>query len=434
MQHARWREVASTEADLRRRAKQILLAHDRYLAGARVEGVRQLVLDSWRRSLGAGVDPEKTAPALLDSAQLTQRRAEHPLSEAMPLIRHLLLDSVVDSGMLLALTDADGRLLWVDGHPGMRTRAEQMLFVPGADWSESAVGTNAPGTALALDGPVQIFAAEHLSRTVTPWSCSAAPIHDPDTGAVLGVLDLTGGDDIAGPQSLSLVRVTVAAIETQLRLDRMQRTAARSSRVPRADPRPGDRLEVLGAHQAVLRTFEAGAEHLRRLSPRHSELLLLLVDSGDGMSAAELGVALSERDLPAVTVRAEMSRLRTVLGPLRLSSRPYRLREPIATDLEDVRTAMRAGDYRGAVSCYRGPVLPFSESPGIRELREDLHCGLRAGLLRSENPEALLSFAESPHGRDDLAVWRAAQRCLPLGSPKRAHVSEHLRRLLDRSA
>ena len=90
-----------------------------------------------------------------------------------------------------------------------------MNFVPGADWSEASAGTNAPGTALALDRPVQIFGAEHLARQVTPWSCSAAPIHDPDNGAMLGVLDVTGGNDVATPQSLTLVRATVAAVEAE---------------------------------------------------------------------------------------------------------------------------------------------------------------------------------------------------------------------------
>ena len=115
----------------------------------------------------------------------------------MPVIRRLLVESAADAGLLVAVSDAVGQLLWVEGSPSMRSRAEAMHFVPGADWSEISAGTNAPGTSLALDRPVQIFGAEHLARQVAPWSCSAAPIHDPDTGAVLGVLDLTGGAEVA---------------------------------------------------------------------------------------------------------------------------------------------------------------------------------------------------------------------------------------------
>ena len=61
-----------------------------------------------------------------------------------------------------------------------------MHFVCGADWSEQGAGTNALGTAIAVDHPVQIFSAEHFNRIVHPWQCSGAPIHDPATGEILG--------------------------------------------------------------------------------------------------------------------------------------------------------------------------------------------------------------------------------------------------------
>ena len=50
-----------------------------------------------------------------------------------------------------------------------------MHFVPGADWSEESAGTNAPGTALALGRPVQIFGPEHLLRPVTAVELLGGP-------------------------------------------------------------------------------------------------------------------------------------------------------------------------------------------------------------------------------------------------------------------
>lgn len=414
------------ERDLKRRARQVMHAHDAYLTGTAHPSIRPLVLESWRRSLVAGVDPERgVAPVRFDDDDVARLRAGHPLAAAMPVIRRLLLDSVVDAGLLLALSDAAGRLLWVEGHPGLRSRAEGMAFVAGADWSEATVGTNAPGTALALDQPVQIFAAEHLSRPVTPWSCSAAPIHDPDTGAVMGVLDLTGGGEVASPQSLMLVRATVAAVEAEMRVDRLRAlTVGRRPATP-ARARVAE-LQVLGAHQAVLRQ----AETVTRLSLRHSEILLLLLAAPDGLTAAELAVALSERDAPEVTIRAEMSRLRCALGDVELLSRPYRVVGPMVSDLAQVRRAVEAGNYRQAVAAYHGPVLPTSEAPAVVELREDLHSRLRAGLMRSADPDALLCFADTDHGRDDLALWRRALDILPTDSPRRGEIEVHVHRLL----
>ncbi len=82
----------------------------------------------------------------------------------------------------MAVSDAAGRLLWVEGHAGALRRAERMNFVEGAAWDEAHAGTNAPGTALALDHEVQIFATEHFRHTVQDWTCAAAPIHDAETG------------------------------------------------------------------------------------------------------------------------------------------------------------------------------------------------------------------------------------------------------------
>ncbi len=214
-------------------------AHDQFVSTGLVDpALRRLVFDSWRRSVEGGLDPEQALAAIrLDDEALADIRDSHPLAAGMPVIRRLLVESAAEAGLLVAVSDAAGQLLWVEGDSSLRSRAEDMHFLPGADWSEASVGTNAPGTALALDRPVQIFGAEHLARQVTPWSCSAAPIHDPDTGAVLGVLDLTGGAEVATPQSLTLVRATVAAVEAELRIERLSPAPGSDSRQRLDDPR-----------------------------------------------------------------------------------------------------------------------------------------------------------------------------------------------------
>ena len=137
------------------------------------------------------------------------------------MIRRLLVDDAADSGVVVAVTAADGTLLWVEGDRKACRKAEAMNFVPGADWSERGAGTNAPGTALALDPELQIRGSEHFSRIVQPWSCTAVPVHDPDTGALLGAIDLTGGTQVASPQTLALVRATAVAVENHLALLRL---------------------------------------------------------------------------------------------------------------------------------------------------------------------------------------------------------------------
>ena len=84
----------------------------------------------------------------------------------------------------MVVSDADGTLLWLEGAPRVRlAAANSMNFAVGALWSEGGAGTNAIGTALAADHAVQVFAAEHFNEVVQAWTCAAAPVHDPDTGA-----------------------------------------------------------------------------------------------------------------------------------------------------------------------------------------------------------------------------------------------------------
>jgi transcriptional regulator of acetoin/glycerol metabolism len=407
-------------ADPRSVARAVAVAHEHFVTGDDPAGVRPVVLDSWRRSRRSGVDPDGGPPPVeLTDAALERHRSAHPLAAVLPVVRRLLVDSAADTALIVGVADAAGRLLWVEGEHRLRSRAAAALnFVEGARWDEAAAGTNAPGTALALDRPVRIFASEHFVRTAAAFSCSAAPIHDPDTGAVLGALDVTGGDGVVSAQAFALVRATVAAVEAELRLQRLLPPAA-------ARAGAGHRLDVLGRDQAVL----VGGAGAVRLSLRHSELLLALTRHPEGLSADQLAVLLYDADPAGVTVRAEMARLRPVVADLGLASRPYRLRAGLRTDADRVRELLEQGSVRRALAAYPGPVLPRSEAPVVAEARAELTRHLRAAVLGRGDPELLLEYGRTAAGATDVGVWRAALAGLAAGSPRRAAVTAHLDRL-----
>lgn len=403
-------------ADPRRRAGALRRAHEAFLTGASISGpVRPVVAESWRRSAGALVRPDALAPVdLLDDA-LEQYRRAHPLAAVMPLLRDLLGAVADDGEHVLAVCDAQGRLLWVEGHCGVLRKAEAMNFVPGASWDEAHAGTNAPGVATAVDHAVQIFAAEHYSSLVQPWTCAAAPIHDPRTGALLGAVDITGGDHLASPQSLALVQATARAAEAHL------------AGLPPAPPGRA-LLRALGRDEALL---DADTRALR-LGRRHSEIIVLLACHAGGLTGDQLSLELyGERAVNPVTLRAELSRLRHLLGPALLDSRPYRLRVPAECDFDDVTHALDRGAVAEAMRAYGGPLLPESDAPGVTRLRDRLERQLRAALLASRDCALLDTWTRTAWGEHDLQVWEALLTTLPASSPRRAMVGvrvEELRR------
>ncbi|MET7748827.1 GAF domain-containing protein [Micromonospora sp. NPDC005367] len=390
-------------ADPAERIAQVAAAHEAFLTvGAAPDRVRDVVRRSWQRS--ALLDPEATAPVDLTDDALVDYRAAHPLARVLPLFRDLLGGIAFDGAHLMAICDAHGRLLWVEGHPGVLRRAEAMNFVPGARWDEAHAGTNAPGTALAVDHSVQIFATEHFSRRVQRWTCAAAPIHDPRTGRLLGAVDITGGDHLANPQSLALVRATARAAEAELAADRPLEPGVAT-------------VLALGRDEAELRVDRRRV----RLGRRHSELLVLLLEHPEGRSGEQLGLDLYGDDrLHPVTVRAELSRLRRALGPELLDSRPYRLRGTVRADFRSVTALLDRGDPAGALDAYTGPLLPASDAPGVARLRRFIDGQLRAAVLATADPALLAAWTATPAGTDDLAAWQALARTLPPGAPRRS--------------
>ena len=180
---------------------------------------RSLISASWERSLAAHVDPDRRMPrAVYSDDEMTDLRNGHPLNEVMPLLRSTLV-SIADEAMhVMLVTDADGTILWREGATRLLHAADATGLSPGFSVSEASIGTNAMGTTLAVDAPVQIHSAEHLVRAYHIWTCAAAPVHDPDTGLILGAIDISGPIHTMHPAMAQLVSATAQLAENQLRV------------------------------------------------------------------------------------------------------------------------------------------------------------------------------------------------------------------------
>ena len=246
------------------------------------------------------------------------------------------------------------------------------------------------------------------------------PVHDPETGALIGAIDLTGGTQVASPQTLAPVRATVVAIENQLALLRLTGSTT-------ADSTAAARLTVLGADRPRWPvTDEHGQLRANTLTGRHADILVLLSRHPEGLSADHLALLLDEEDLDVVTIRAEMSRLRRVIGGECIASRPYRLLAPIASDVGDVFDALEAGDVAEALSRYSGTLLPQSVSPAIARLRTEPSASLRGAVLAAGNLARVRRWLELPDGRDDRDGWRLLHDSAKSKPVTRARARGHL--------
>ncbi|AXE53849.1 helix-turn-helix domain-containing protein [Aurantimicrobium sp. MWH-Uga1] len=408
--------------------------------------VRAVVRDSWSRAEQSQLDPDRMlSPLLFESSELHDYREAHPLAQMMPVIRKLLVrDADNDSGMLVAVGDAMGRLLWVEGDQGLKSRAESMMFVEGSDWSESVAGTSAPGTALALDHAIQIRRDEHYNRLVHAWSCTAVPVHDPETKAIIGVIDITGGDQAVDRHTMPLVEATAHAVETELMVSRLRSRDAASSRsaanskfvlfnnLPSSVKNKSARatLHILGRDTALLTIGDRSLE----LTQRHAEIMTLLAWNRSGLSAERLSELLWGDPYATSRLRPEMVRLRKLLEKFQPGiapeSKPYRLPEQVEIDAQHVVALLDRGAHRAALSAFRGTLLPDSVSPGIEEIRNEVCSHLRESLLSDASVEVLMDYANSEQGLEDLDVWHQVLKMLPAKSPKRAHVVAHVENLV----
>ncbi|HWH12937.1 MAG TPA: GAF domain-containing protein [Solirubrobacteraceae bacterium] len=476
-------------------ARALRRLHEAFQSGTDVRGrVRAVVTRSWARSADAGIDPSgHLARIVMDDREIEERWSRHPLYPVLPMLRDLLSGATSESSHMLVISDAKGVLMWIEGHHRVIEATHDMHFVCGADWSEAGAGTNALGTAIAVDHPVQIFSAEHFNRIVHPWQCSGAPIHDPATGEILGVVDLTGHLRTAHPHTLALVTAAAGMAEAYLRHDQLRRDEAlreaylervagvtqptalvrpsghvvmavphgwldagvgaveRGGELTLSDGTLADTEPLDGLDGYVLWRRSAGERQAKPPAGVRLELLgdrprILLPGSRLELSArhAEIlavlmlagrGLTADELTLEVYGEAGKPVTLRAELSRLRrdlgglLRARPYALAAPVASDLFDAERLLADGRLAEALAATGRGLLPRSDAPRIVEAREGLASGLRDAIVRSGDPDLLAAWCRSSLGADDAPAARTLVANLSPDDGRAAAARAHVGRL-----
>ncbi|MGY1707677.1 sigma-54-dependent Fis family transcriptional regulator [Geodermatophilus sp. SYSU D00697] len=226
----------------------VAAARAQFLGGGPA-GVRDLVAASWRRSRSAGVDADEYRIRHHDDVDLDSRlvRCARPVIER-------LADEMVDVPVAIALSDAQARIVHrLDCSTAVGRPLDRVDFTAGFSFAEGGVGTNGIGTVFEAGTSVSVVGAEHFTEALVRFACTGAPILNPVTGRVEGVLDVSSLAEDWTPLMQSLVRRAAADIGHNLLLDRGQSLQALFETFARADARPRQAVMAVGESVMVNR-------------------------------------------------------------------------------------------------------------------------------------------------------------------------------------
>lgn len=184
----------------------------------------EIIKNSHQRSKVYGIEKERTfsKKILMGNEVSSALDKNKELIEVAFEFINMLYDFLDTSGFIIFLTDNEGCILNIIGDKKIIESAKRLDMVVGTYMDEKNIGTNAMGTAIKEDAPIQISEKEHFINVYHRWTCSAAPIHNTN-GKIIGTLNLTGNSELVHPHTLGLVVAAVKSIENQLKVESSKR-------------------------------------------------------------------------------------------------------------------------------------------------------------------------------------------------------------------
>jgi len=172
-----------------------------------------LLSDSWFRSQLYGLDRTADDFPRVRQGELADVLASNAGLQqfAQPVIKQLA-QKLAEKQSVVILSDATGLVLNTFGDMHSMEKAQRYALAPGNLWSECGRGTNAIGTALAIDDGCEIQGHQHFLTLNQGLYCAAMPLQMPN-GQIAGVLDISGPAHFPHPQTFSWVQAAAKQIE-----------------------------------------------------------------------------------------------------------------------------------------------------------------------------------------------------------------------------
>lgn len=185
---------------------------------------QKLIKESKERCVQCGITEDQVySKKMIDHSELQQKFTENRdlILTASPYMEHLM-SIVRGNNFFVLLTDKDGCILNAMGDEKILSEAFDLKMVAGAYMNEESIGTNAMSLVIKSKEPIQLSGTDHFIEAYHRWTCSGAPIKDPN-GNLIGALDLTGYSDSVHPHTLGMVIAASNAIEEMLKVQEYNR-------------------------------------------------------------------------------------------------------------------------------------------------------------------------------------------------------------------
>ena len=174
--------------------------------------VRPPILASWHRSRALSVAADH-----IELPYLGDIETDTPLTRSAEPVLRRLHEQLAGQAVSIVLTDPTGLVLSRRTADAQLDRhLDAVRLAPGFSYAEEFVGTNGIGTALEAGTPTVVFGHEHFAENLEHLACAGAPIHDPISGRLVGVIDLTCWRRDAESLLLTLAKTTAEQIEHAL--------------------------------------------------------------------------------------------------------------------------------------------------------------------------------------------------------------------------
>jgi len=179
-----------------------------------VYGIDKIIKESWIRSKNYDIDLFNEI--ILDTDEIEQQKSIQKHSHLIEIAKPYMMDLyhiIKKSDYMITLVDKEGYILAAIATPNILDNTNINIM----NLSEKRVGTNAMGTCLYLDKPIQTWGREHCYTAFHSYTTSAAPIHDYN-GELIGCIGITGFTDILSSHTLGMAIAIANAIESQIHL------------------------------------------------------------------------------------------------------------------------------------------------------------------------------------------------------------------------